>query len=173
MNGALGQWWRYPYGVAGPAVVTYLAATAIAGAVSALALKGLLWQLGPGFVVLSLGERVAQMASRRYARKRHIARPPRPGQMRQAVERWSGIWLAYIAGVIPIVVGWHYGWSWTLIAGALLAYQLPIRWRWAKRGYPGDPRWARDWSRETHPAYEFRGVSEFLRGHYDEAQRLF
>lgn len=87
MNGRLRQWWRYPYGVAGPVAMAYLAVGAVVGTVSAVEHMPLLWQLLPGFAVLYLGERVARSATRLYARKRDIPRPPKPSQVRQEASK--------------------------------------------------------------------------------------
>jgi tetratricopeptide (TPR) repeat protein len=83
----------------------------------------------------------------------------------------SAVYGAVLIAVLAL--GLRAGWFWTLIVGVLYALQLRRRWKWAKRGYSGDPRWARDWSVERDPAYEFRGISAFTRGDIEAARDLF
>lgn len=173
MAGALRQWWRYPYGVAGPAAVALVTAVALAGAIPALTHRAFLWQLVLGFAVWCIGERLIRIAGRRYARKRDIPPGTKPGPVRKAIDEWIGFWLGGGAAVVAIVLGWQFGWVWTLLAGAILATQVRRRWKWARLGYPGDPRWARDWSPDGDPAYKYRAFSHLKSGRYEEAQRLF
>jgi Flp pilus assembly protein TadD len=55
----------------------------------------------------------------------------------------------------------------------MTAYEIRRRRRWAKAAYPGDPRWATDWTLEADPAYKFRAFSPLHAGRYAEARLLF
>ncbi|HET8752293.1 MAG TPA: tetratricopeptide repeat protein [Gaiellaceae bacterium] len=173
MPGALRQWWRYPYGVAGPAALALVTTVALAGAIPALTHKAFLWQLVPGFAVWLIGERLIRIAGRRYARKRDIPPPAKAGPIRKAIGEWIGFWLGGSAAVVAIVLGWQFGWVWTVLAAVMLASQVRRRRKWARLGYQGDPRWALDWSQDGDPAYKYRAFSHLRSGRYEEAQRLF
>jgi len=143
----LRQWWRYPFRVAGPVPVVLLVAVAVTGAVSALARAGLFWEAFAGAAVFYVGDKAALTASRRYARKRAIPiAKPNPGSVRQLAANWLKLLFGGSVSAVVIVLGWRFGWAWTLLAGALLTWDVGRRWRWVRIGYVGDRRWARGWS---------------------------
>jgi hypothetical protein len=145
MGEHLRRWWRYPFAVAGPVPVLFTTAIAASGVLSVLLLDGY-WQLVPGVVVVDVGTLAVRRARSRFMLRRGMTvQKSRRARNQVASEAILGA----AAVVAVLALGWELGWLWPLFAGAVLGRDLYYRRRWAKLGYPGDPRWARDWSPEA------------------------
>jgi hypothetical protein len=162
------QWWNYPFAVAGPASVLFfvsLAGAGIAGIVAFDPPKDAL----PALLVLVAGSLVLQQARRRFMRRREIAAIG--SRSRRSYEIATAI-AAVAAVTIPIAFHWNFAWAFPLFAVFSLAYEIDRRQSWTRRGRPGDPRWALDWSPETDPVYDLLAVGAMRRKDYTEARHL-
>jgi tetratricopeptide (TPR) repeat protein len=171
VHSRLRQWRRYPFATGGPLVATSLASTALAGVVSALTLPRFS-QFWPGLLAVAASDAVIRVARRRFMRRRDIVRPKIRRTARQQAFSTATAAAAVIPLVVVIVLGWGLGWIWPLWALMSFAFQLGQRRKWARLGYPGDPRWAYDWSPEADPAYKFRLIFHLRAGRYGEARQF-
>jgi hypothetical protein len=162
------QWWRYPFAVAGPLSVTAATLISLTGVASALVVAQS-WGFFPGALAFVVSFGGIRLTRSRFMQKRDIVLPKiRKPARRQVAGGVAG------AGpfVVVIALGWRQAWIWPLFAASFLVYEAELRWRWARRGYAGDPRWARDWSPEADPAYKFRALSFLISRRYEEARQL-
>lgn len=86
---------------------------------------------------------VLQRARRRFARTQGIANVPsvlRAGSRRLG---FAGFALGIGAVAAMRALGFGLAWAVDAIVVVQFAYEASRRRRWAKAGYPGDPRWRR------------------------------
>jgi hypothetical protein len=164
----LERWWRYPYAVAGPLSVLLFTGSAVAGAVEALALRPPFQQAGAvftgaGFVALTL-------ARRRFVKRRGITYFRMPGL--RSKHGVAGLVMGLAAIAVIGVVHLNFAWYWPFTSVAVLAYEFDRRQAWAKLGWAGDPRWAKDWSPEIDPVYDLRAIPPMQAKEYREARSL-
>ena len=168
MRTRLEQWWRYPFAVAGPLSVLVWTSIAVAGIVGALTLRRPFDPV-PGLLVSLVASARIKNARNRFAESRGIT----SAELRQGVRRQNVAGLIIAAFALGVVFGFDLKIAWGLAIGAVcfFAYELDRRQTFAA-ALGADPRWARDWSPEVDPAYEFVATRHFLTKEYEKAREL-
>jgi tetratricopeptide (TPR) repeat protein len=164
----LRQWWNYPFAVAGPASVLFFVSIAGAGVAGLLLLSPPADAL-PGFLVLGAGWLGLAQARHRFMHRREIASIRLRDRRSQEI---AGAIAGVVAAAIPIALHSSFAWAFPLFAAFGLAIEFDRRQTWTKRGRPGDPRWALDWSPEADPVYDLRAFVPLRAKNYPEARRL-
>jgi hypothetical protein len=164
----LKQWWRYPFGAAGPVSVALWTTVGILGVVGRLMLSPP-GQGDPAALALVIGY-LAMYISRKWFMKRRGIGPIRI----RATWRLQIIGLIVVALAIAVQSSFHLAiaWLFPLAACFVLAWEFDRRQTWIKLGRPGDPRWALDWSPEVDPAYDYRAIEALRQKNNDGARQL-
>jgi len=164
----LRDWWNYPFAVAGPASVLLWTSVAGVGVAGILILHQPREWL-PGLVALAVGWLGLRQARHRFMRRREIAPVGFRARRRHEI---AGVIAAVAALAIVIVFHLNQAWAVPLFAVFCLLLEIDQRQTWTRRGRPGDPRWARDWSPEIDPVYDLRAIPPMQAKEYAEAQPL-
>jgi len=164
----LKRWWRYPFAVAGPLSVLVWTSIAVAGIVGALTLRRPFDPV-PALLVSLVSSAGIKIARKRFAESRGIT----SAELRQGLRRQNVTGLIIAAFALGVVFAFDLKVAWGLAIGAVcfFVYELDRRQTFAA-ALGADPRWARDWSPEIDPAYEFVATRHFLTKEYDKAREL-